>query len=174
MSMVLWVQVQGMVTLPFEALGRWKQLFVSVWHCLWECHPTGTQAIHPKSCWIEVQNIYYMTQTSCNWGNVNLIASITLSKVYFHDFLIGNYLCWCLFVTLKPRRTKGHPEHDFAIHHLPHLQLRWNFFEKIGNIFLHYLVALSSCNTRFEKEKWELSQLEYSGECSFWRRILTW
>ena len=39
-----------------------------------------------------------------------------------------------------------------------------NFLQKIGNIFPHYVVALSSCNTRFEKEKWELSQLGYSGE----------
>ena len=73
-------------------------------------------------------------------------------------------LCWWLFVTQKPQRTKGHPKHDLAILHLPHLWLRWNFFEKIGNIFLQYLVALSSCNTRFREEKWELSQLEYSGE----------
>ena len=39
-----------------------------------------------------------------------------------------------------------------------------NFLKKIGHVFLYYVVALSSCNTRFEEEKWELSQLGYSGE----------
>jgi len=67
----------------------------------------------------------------------------------------GNYLYLCgnAFVDGCLLPSKGHLEHDLHIHHLPHLRLRWLFFEKIGNIFLHHLVALSSCNTRFEGEK---------------------
>ena len=95
-------------------------------------------------------------------NNLNDTLQSTLS------WFSSKKLCWWLFVTQKPQRTKGHPKHDLAIHHLPHLWIRlWlrqNSFENIGNIFLHYLVALSSCNTRFREEKWELSQLEYSGE----------
>jgi len=55
-------------------------------------------------------------------------------------------------------------EHDLCIHHLHTSDWGGNFFEKVIYISLHHLLALSSCNTRFEGEKWELSQLEYSGE----------
>ena len=109
------MQVQRMDTVPFEALGTWKQLFVSVWQRLWECHPTGSWAIHPKSCWIKVQNTYYMTQTSCNWGNMNLIASITLSKCIFVIFHLETTLLTvvCYLEALKNKRSSrtslGHP-----------------------------------------------------------------
>ena len=86
------MQVQRMDSVAFEALGTWKQLFVSVWHRLWQRHPAGTWAIHPKSCWIEAQNIYYMIHTSCNWGNMNLIVPIiwmTPSKSSFCDSPLG-------------------------------------------------------------------------------------
>ena len=108
-----------------------------------------------------------MIQTNCNWRNVKSILLIYEwhpPKCTSMILPLGSYLCWRLFVTQKHQRTKGHPEHDLPIHHLPHLRLGRKFFEKIGNIFLHYRVTLSSCNTRFEEEKWELSQLGYSGE----------
>ena len=57
---------RGWITVPFEDLGTRGQLFVLMWQCLWQRHPAGTWAIHLKSCWIEVQDTYYMTQTSCN------------------------------------------------------------------------------------------------------------
>ena len=81
---------------------------------------------------------------------------IILSFFLSPSFLFGEFF-------LGAHKHGPHTD-DLAIHHLPHIQLRWNFFEKIRNIFLHYLVALSSCNKKFEGEKWELSQLEYSGE----------
>ena len=138
-----------------------------MWQRLRQHHPAGTRAIHPKSGWVEVQNTCYMIQTNCNWRNIKSIQSIiwiTPCKAHFHDSPLKSYLCWRLFVTQKPWRTKGYPGHDLSIHHLPHPWLRWIFFEKIGNIFLHHLVALSSCNTKLDQEKWELSQLVYSGE----------
>ena len=52
----------------------------------------------------------------------------------------------------------------------PHFWLRCKFFQKIRNIILHHLVALSGCNTRFEGKKWELSQLEYSGEMQLFQK----
>ena len=154
-----------MDAVPFElwALG---QLFVSMWQRLRQRHPAGTWPIHPKSCWNEVQNTYCMIQTNSNWRNMKSITPIYEWHPPKHTFMIlslWSYLCWWLFVTLKHQRSEGHPKHDLPIHHLPHLWLRWIFFGKIRNIFLHYLVALGSCNTRFEEEKWELSQLEYSG-----------
>ena len=167
------MQVQRMDTVPFEALGTWKQLFVSVWQRLWQRHPAGTWAIHPKTCWIEVQNIYNMTQTSCNWGNMNLLASIiwmTPSKCIFSRFS-----CWklplltfiCYLEALKNRTSSG----TWLVHpSSPHLWLRWKFFQKIRSIFPHHLVALSSCNTRFEGEKWELSELKYSGEMQLFQK----
>ena len=123
---------------------------------------------HPSKCrWIKIQKSYYMTKTSCNWGKMNLITSISWmrpSKAYFHDFHLRNF-CWWLFVTWKrsSRTWLSHPSS-------PHLWLRWKFFEKIGNMFLHHLVALSSCNTRFEGEKWKLSQLKYSGEMQLFQK----
>ena len=102
-----------------------------------------------------------MIQTNCDWRNMKSISPIiwmTPSKVHFHDSPLRSFVDGYLL----PRR--GHPKHDLAIHHLPHLWLRRNFSENIGNIFLYYLVALSSCNTRFREEKWELSQLGDSGE----------
>ena len=162
-----WMQLSRVNNRAFWDLGNWVQLFVSMWQGLWQRHPAGTWAIHLQSCWIQVQNTYYMIETNCNWRNMKSVPSImwmTPSKVHFYGSLLRSYLCWWLFVTYQPQGTKGHPKHDLSIHHLPHLWLGWNFFEKIENIFLHHLVALSSCNTRFEGEKWELSQLEYSGE----------
>ena len=153
---------KGWITVCFQDLGTLGQLFVSMWQHLWQRHPAGTWAIHPKICWIEGQNTYYIMQTNWNWRNMKSIPPtiwMTSSTAHFRDSPLRNSLCWQLFVTWKP-----HPEHDLRIHHLPHLWLRWFFFDKIGNIFLHHLVALSSCNTRIEGEKWELSQLEYSGE----------
>ena len=44
------MQVWRIDTMPFEALGTWKQLFVSVWQHLWQRHPARTWAIHLKSC----------------------------------------------------------------------------------------------------------------------------
>ena len=93
---------RGWITMPFDNLGTWGELFVSMWQHLWRCHPAGTWAIHLQSCWIQVQNTYYMIETSCNWGNINLIASIiwmTPSKAYFCDLALTNYLYWQLFVT---------------------------------------------------------------------------
>jgi len=128
-------------------------------------HPStckGTMNMKNEKCdyvlLLEYWNVYISSNASgyCDfWGSGHMEASVCIYVAT---------PCWCLFVTCKPRRTKGHPEHDLRIHHLPQVWLRRNFFLKIGNIFLHYLVALSSCNTRFEGEKWELSQLEYSGE----------
>ena len=123
---------------------------------------------HPaKRHWIKIQKTYYMTKTSCNWGKMNLITSISWmrpSKAYFHDFHLRNF-CWWLFVTWKrsSRTWLSHPSS-------PHLWLRWKFFEKIRNMFLHHLVALRSCNTRFEGEKWKLSQLKYSGEMQLFQK----
>ena len=152
------------------------QLFVSVWQRLRQRHPAGTWAIHPKSCWIEVQNTYYMTQTSCNWGNMNLTVSIiwmTPSKASFCDFPLKLPLLTvvCYLEAIKNKRSSR----TWLVHpSSPHLWLRWKFFEKIRNICLHHLAALSSCNTRFEGEKWELSQLEHSGELQLFQKILTW
>ena len=64
------------ITVPFENLGNWWQLFASMWQHLWQRHPAGTWAIHPKSWWIEVQNTYYMIQTNYNWRNMKSIPSI--------------------------------------------------------------------------------------------------
>ena len=76
------------ITVPFEDLGTWGQLFVSMWQHLWQCHPAGTWAIHPKSWWIEVQNTYYMILTNHNWRHMKSnpsIIQITSSKAHFHD-----------------------------------------------------------------------------------------
>ena len=148
------------------------QLFVSVWRRLRQHHPAGTWPIHPKSCWIEGQNTSYMTQTSCNWGNMNLTASIigmTPSKASFCDFPLKLSLLTvvCYLEAIKNKRSSE----TWLVHpSFPHLWLRWKLFEKIRNIFLHHLAALSSCNTRFKGEKWELSQLEYSGEMQLFQK----
>ena len=154
-----------MEAVPFElwALGG---------SCLYLCG----NAFTTSSSW----NMSHPSEKLLNWSTRYMIygtKQLWLKKyeVNFTNHLIDTLqsalswfsskkLCWWLFVTQKPQRTKDHPKHDLAIHHLPHLWLRRNFFEKIRNIFLHYLVALSNCNTRFREEKWELSQLEYSGE----------
>ena len=58
------------ITVPFEDLGSWGYLFVPMWQHLWQRHPVGTWAIHPKSWWIEVQNTYHMIQTNYKWRNM--------------------------------------------------------------------------------------------------------
>ena len=121
-----------MNTATFKALSTGKQLFASMWQCLYQHHPTETWAIHLKAAELKYQKSYYIWQTSWNWRNMNLITLImwmTPSKACLHDFPLRNNLCWWLFVTPKPRRRKGHLEHDLHIHHLLHLRLRWNFLK---------------------------------------------
>ena len=144
------------------------------------CHPILLCRIHPlpRVPWMwKVKNriMFYLHSTKM------FMSHYSSAKNGYHAFWGSEHMeaticiyvatpCWQLFVTHKTQRTKGHPKHDSPIHHLPHLWLRRNFFEKIGNIFLHYLVAFSSCDTRFEEEKWELSQLEYSGKMQLLQR----
>ena len=76
----------------------------------------------------------------------------------------------CYLEALKNKRSSE----TWLVHpSSPHLWLTWKFFQKIWNIFLHHLVALSSCITRFEGEKWETSQLEHSGEMQLFQKNLT-
>ena len=138
------------------------QLFVSTWQHLRQCHPAETWAIHLKRCWVEVQNTYYMIQTICNLRNMKLILSIiwmTPSKVHFYN---SSPFVVCYLEAPENTRSSGtwlvHPSSS-----TPLIEVVF-FFEKIGNMFLHHLVALSSCNTSFQGEKWQLWQLEYSGK----------
>ena len=122
---------------------------------------------HPAEKLLNWNTKYMIYGTNQLWlkkYQVNFMDNLNDTLQSALSWFSSKKLCWWLFVTQKPQKTEGHLKHDFTIHHLPHLWLRRNFFENIGNIFLHYLVALSSCNTRFREEKWELSQLKYSGE----------
>jgi len=151
--------------LRFSAHGR--QLFTPMWQCLWQHHPVRTRAIHPKGCWIEVQNSSYITQTNYNLRNMKLIPSIIwmtplqsiLSWFSFQETTLLMVICW-----LEAPKRKSSSGTWLVPPSSLHLWLRWKFFEKVANICLHHLVILSNCNTRFRGEKRELLQLEYSGE----------
>ena len=123
---------------------------------------------HPsKGCWNEIQKAYYTTQTDGNWQNISLIPPIVWMTPLqsMISWFSGRKLA-LLMVVCSPEAPKNKRSSRTWLPHpsSPHLRLGRKFFEKIGNIFLQHLVALSSCNTRFKGETWELSQLEYSGE----------
>ena len=104
----------------------------------------------------------------CELNTVNSLND-TLPNVFSWFFAqkLALLMVVCYLEALKNQRSSEtwlvHP--SFA-----HLWSRWKFLEKIGNIFLYHLVGLSSCDTRFEGEKWELSQLEYYGEMQLFQK----
>ena len=122
---------------------------------------------HPsKHCWIwNTKVILYdkskLELRKCELNTINGLKD-TLPNVFSWFFAQKPALLMvvCYLEALKNKRSSE----TWLVHpSFPHLWSRRKFLEKIGNIFLYHLVGLSSCNTRFEGEKWESSQLEYSG-----------
>ena len=97
----------------------------------------------------------------------NLIDTLQIILLWFSSGKLPLLTVVCYPEALKNKRSSR----TWLVHpSFPHLWLRWKFFEKIRNVFLHHLAALSSCNMRFEGAKWELSQLEYSGEMQLFQK----
>ena len=80
----------------------------------------------------------------------NLNDTLQIALLSFSSQKLPLLMFVCYLEAPKNKRSSG----TWLVHpSSPHLWLRRNFFEKIGNIFLCYLVALSSCNTSFDGEK---------------------
>ena len=98
---------KGWITVHFQDLSTWGQLFVSMWQHLWQHHPAGTWAIHLKICWIEGQNTYVM-QTTCNWRNMKSIPSTLQSTfLWFSSQKLPLLTVVCHLEALKNKRSSG-------------------------------------------------------------------
>ena len=145
------------------------------------CHPSLLCRIHPlpRVPWMwKVKNriMFYLHSTkmfmSC-WIQVQRMDTVPFEVLSTWRQLFASMWQHLVDSCLLLRR----PKEQKVIQNMTHPSIIFHtsdwggiFLKKIGNIFLHYLVAFSSCDTRFEEEKWELSQLEYSGETQLLQR----
>ena len=129
--------------------------------CIYVATPSATTSSwnlsHPSEKllnWSTKYILYDTSQLQLRKHELNSINNLNDTPPK-HTFMIFCRKLALLMVVCWPKALKNKRSSRTWLMHpsSPHLWLRWKFFEKIRNIFLHHLVALSSCNTRFEEEK---------------------